>query len=132
MSKKESDQEMNEESKPEIAFKDFKGSITKDEFEAVLSMASEEYKSCARVLESKDLFDIKGKEAFDSINSQSKGMPPGFAEKLIEGLKRKASREAGKLLKNEIIRSNSIVDFLNRFQNTEEMLPYLDFKDLKN
>jgi hypothetical protein len=58
-------------------------------------------------------------------------MPPGLKEKLIKGFQRAASRETMEVMEKEISRSNSLVDFLNRFQETNEMLPYLEFNITK-
>jgi hypothetical protein len=117
--------------KDKIAFKDFKGSVTKSEFETVLVITREEYDKCRRLADLKEKFDIESAKAIADIEEQSADMPPGLKEKLIKGFQRAASRETMEVMEKEISRSNSLVDFLNRFQETNEMLPYLEFNITK-
>jgi len=111
----------------EPAFKDFKNAISIDEFESVLKMAKEEYKMCTNIIKAKEKFQKKTQEGIEAITEQSAGMPPGLAKKLIQGLQRKANNEALKGMKDIIDRHVSVTDFINRFQTTTEVLPYLDF-----
>jgi hypothetical protein len=117
--------------KDKIAFKDFKGSVTKSEFETVLVITREEYYKCKRLADLKEKFDRESAKAITDIEKQSADMPPGLKEKLIKGFQRAASRETMEVMEKEISRSNSLVDFLNRFQETSEMLPYLEFNITK-
>ena len=123
--------EQNNLQQDEIAFKDFKGSVSMSEFETVLAMAREEYDKCKIVSDAKKRFDEGSAKNINEIRDQSEGMPPGLAKKLIEGFKRAAQQETMKVMGKEVKRSNSLVDFLNRFQDTNEMLPYLEFNFLK-
>lgn len=111
----------------DLAFKDFKGAVTNDEFQAVLSLAKEEYLRCKRVLDARERFIKKTQDGMDAINAQAQGMPPGLAKKLIEGLARRADKETISGLGDEIKRVKHVVDFLNRFQDSSELIQYLDF-----
>jgi hypothetical protein len=111
----------------EPAFKDFKNAISIDEFESVLNMAKEEYRMCTKIIKAKEKFQKKTQEGIEAITEQSAGMPPGLAKKLIQGLQWKANNEALKGMKDIIDRHVSVTDFINRFQTTTEVLPYLDF-----
>tara|TARA_R110000850_G_scaffold90138_6_gene192388 strand:+ start:4299 stop:4682 length:384 start_codon:yes stop_codon:yes gene_type:complete len=123
--------EQNNLQQDEIAFKDFKGSVSKSEFETILTMAREEYDKCKIISDAKKKFEENSAEKINEVKEQSEGMPPGLAKKLIEGFHRAAQKETMKVMGKEVKRSNSLVDFLNRFQDTSEMLPYLEFNFLK-
>tara|TARA_R110002051_G_C8595899_1_gene479602 strand:+ start:172 stop:594 length:423 start_codon:yes stop_codon:yes gene_type:complete len=113
----------------EIAFKNFKKSITKEEFEAVLKMAKEEYKKVKEVLVSANKFADKAAEGmFDAgENGDDNSAPPDFAKKLIAGLTRKANEQVVELFGDQILRSNTVVDFINRFKKPGKELEYLNF-----
>ena len=100
---------MKDNEKNQIAFTDFKSSITISEFESVLEIANEEYSKLARV-----------------AKSQAGNMPPGLLEKLIEGLERRANKDVLNQFSNEIIRHKAVTDFLNRFRQSDDELQYLD------
>jgi hypothetical protein len=90
-------------------------------------MAKEEYERLTNVVESESGFKEKAKKSIDQIKGQSDGMPPGLADKLIRGLERKANGKMHEMFKDEIARHISLVDFINRFQQSNEELPYLKF-----
>ena len=122
----------NEKANPKgVAFSDFKKAISNEEFEALLSLAKEEHEKNILSIAAKDRFEKKTEESIRSIKEQSLGMPAGLAEKLVEGFKRKAHREAFKEIGKSITRSNALVDFINRFEYTNDTKSYLDFGDLK-
>ena len=110
----------------QIAFTDFKSSITISEFESVLEIANEEYSKLARVAKSKAKFEKKAEESLQQIKSQASNMPPGLLEKLIEGLERRANKDVLKQFSNEIRRHKAVTDFLNRFRQSDDELQYLD------
>lgn len=123
--------EQSDDSK-KVEFKDFKKSVTRGEFEAILEIARREYDKLVEVLKSSDKFESKINDGIQQIEDQEEGMPPGLAKKLIDGLKKKAKNEVGKMFSKEIARQVEITDFLNRFQDSDKILPYLDFTFLKN
>jgi hypothetical protein len=116
-----------ENTNKELAFKDFKNAVSIDEFESILKIAKEEYDLCLKIVNAKEKFQKETEKSIEAINEQSHGMPPGLSKKLIEGLKRKANKEALKDMNHILIRHSSITDFINRFQKTSEILPYLNF-----
>ena len=114
-----------------LAFKDFKNAVPLVEFNSILKIARHEYEQLLRVHTARENFNEKSEEGLRQIQEQSAGMPPGLAEKLIEGLARKADDEVLKGFEGAIQRHRHITDFLNRFQTSKEILPYLDFNALK-
>lgn len=115
----------------DLAFENFKGAVTQDEFAAILTIARDEYDSLLKVSKAREEFRAKTYEGIRQVKEQSIGMPPKLAEKLIEGLKRRAEQDVEKHYAEKIKRHRSVTDFLNRFQMSDELLPYLDFK-IKN
>ena len=111
-----------------LAFNDFKNAVSKKEFESVLSVVRDEYNKLKSIKE-KELEFVKNSEnTTRQMIKDNEGMPIEFANKLIEGLKRKASKKVNKLLKKEISRHRDCTDFLNRFQDSNEILPYINFE----
>ena len=110
----------------QIAFTDFKSSITISEFESVLEIANEEYAKLAKVAKSKAKFEKKAEDSLQQIKSQASNMPPGLLEKLLEGLERRANKDVLKQFSNEIRRHKAVTDFLNRFRQSDDELQYLD------
>ena len=115
------------EDNEQLAFKDFEGAVTKKEFLAVLDLAKGEYLRLMKVIDSHNKFAEKANHAMKAVKSQQGQMPSELVEKLVEGLKRRADGDVYKHFKEPIDRHRSIVDFLNRFNNTKEELEYLDF-----
>jgi len=118
-----------EEDSNEIAFKDFKGAISTKEFKAIIAMAEEEYLFLEKIVEERVKFQGSVEIGIDQIKNQSSQMPPGLAEKLIDGLKRRAIKEVESEYSKQIDRHMEVVDFLNRFRLSDDMLPYLDFNN---
>ncbi len=116
-----------ENKKEVIAFKDFKSSVSVQEFEAILWLAQSEYDKVNRIFKSKLEFEAKSRESLKSIQSQAEGMPPGLLEKLMEGLDRKANKHVLDKLSDEVSRHTHVTDFLNRFRETGDQLKYLEF-----
>ncbi len=114
-----------------VAFKDFKNAISNEEFLSILAMAKEEYSKLEKIIKSRKKFAETAKMGINVVNSNSGNMPPGLAEKLIKGLERKANGDINKMFSEEIARHKSVVDFINRFQDTEEQYIYLNFSFLK-
>ena len=110
-----------------IEFVDFKKSITTKEFQAILDIAKEEYRRLEEVITGSVRFNDRLNEGVEKINDINQQMPPGLAEKLTEGFRRKAKEQAKEMFKNEISRNIQVTDFLNRFQTSDELLPYLTF-----
>ena len=111
-----------------LAFNDFKNAVSKKEFESVLSVVRDEYNKLKSAKE-KELEFIKNSEnKTKQLLDDNEGMPTEFAEKIIEGLKRKANKKLKELLGKEISRNRDCTDFLNRFQDSNEILPYINFE----
>ena len=117
----------------EIAFKNFKKSITKGEFQAVLNIAKEEYKKLSQVVDNATGFAKKASEGILDVdgNKGDSSVPPAFAKKIIEGLKRKANDQVVELFGYQISRSTEVVDFINRFKKPGKELEYLNFTFLE-
>ena len=110
-----------------IAFKDFRKSVSVQEFEAILLVVRKEYDQLESIANNKEKFDAKAKQGISQLEAQKNTLPPGLADKLIEGIRRKAERGIKSLYSAEIIRQKEVTDFLNRFQTSDKELPYLDF-----
>ena len=110
-----------------IAFKDFKNSISVEEFEAILFVVRKEYNQLESILSRKTSFDDKADQGIKQLEAQRDMLPKGLADKLIEGVKRKYKGEIKTLYSEEIVRQKQVTDFLNRFQHSDDILPYLDF-----
>ena len=121
---------MSKEQSEELAFKDFKNAVPINEFESILKVARHEYKQLTKIHAAREKFRAKSDDGIKQIQDQSEGMPPGLAKKLIEGLARRADDEILKGYEGAIKRHQHITDFLNRFQSSEEILPYLNFNKL--
>lgn len=126
----ESRQQQHEVITP-LAFKDFRNAVPLNEFESILKIARHEYDQLYKIAQSRDKFIEKSKLGLEQIKENASKMPPGLAEKLLEGLSRRADDEILKSYKGAIKRHKHVTDFLNRFQGADEELPYLKFKKLK-
>lgn len=128
---------MTEENKSDdskqVEFKDFRKSVTRGEFEAILSMAIAEYDKMKKVIDranefndkaGSQLVEMQGNEGWDSK------MPMDFVNKLVDGLKRKARSQATKMFADELNRITEVTDFINRFQESGKERPYLSFNYL--
>jgi len=115
----------------QVAFKDFKASVTVSEFESVLTLANEEYAKLKRVYDSKEKFERKTEESLKNMREQASNMPPGLLEKLLSGLERRANRDVFNEFEKEIKRHVPVTDFINRFRDSNNELEYLDFRTKK-
>lgn len=106
----------NQNEKKELEFKDFKNAISKDEFLAVLELAHEELGRMMKLNNARKRFEEKTKEARDQAMNNS-NMPPGLAEKLLDGIERSADDKLLSEFSDEIKRHYSIIDFINRFRD---------------
>lgn len=124
LEEKPQQKEASTEEQSNIAFKDFKGAVTTEEFLAVLSIAKEEYERLKRTLEKeKEFFEnLTGSEM---MHSSSDELPPELKEKLTEGFKRYGKNKRKELFSKEISRHKPIVDFINRFNDPSDELEYL-------
>tara|TARA_R110002051_G_scaffold310006_1_gene382916 strand:+ start:144 stop:494 length:351 start_codon:yes stop_codon:yes gene_type:complete len=114
---------MSKDKKNEIAFKDFKKSISIGEFEAVLAIATQEYDQMKEVSNKHAEFLSKIKKDIHNDNE----MPVELSRKISEGIVRKGNRELSRMFSEQISRTKELTDFINRFKDPENLLPYLEF-----
>ncbi len=107
--------------KDEIAFKDFKSSITIGEFEALLSLARRDYREVSEVIRQKEEFVSSCEEKMNDNGD----LPEKIVEQIKLGFKRRAEHDMIVSLPGHFERHRSIVDFLNRFEISDENLKYL-------
>ena len=119
---------MNEEK--EIAFKDFKKSVGKKEFKAVLILAKNEYKSLKKVLESTNKFKEKCSSDLLKASKEMGVETPVFLEKLVKNLTEKADKQVINLFGEQIERVDDVTNFINRFQKPGKEYEQLDFSFL--
>ena len=114
----------------EIAFKNFKKSVTNAEFEAVLSMANKEYSKLSEIAEKSIEFQKKSLESLDQIVGEKDSLEYKATKRVVMGLSKQASKHVIRLFGEEVERSPSVTNFINRFQKPGEELPYLNFESL--
>ena len=112
----------------QIAFKDFKNSVSTKEFETVLEIVKEEYTLVQRLLEKTSDFEKKSlkklrKEMPDMQNSDA---ARAVLEKLTINLSQRAKTHLMDSFGTQIKRSKEVTDFLNRFQKSGEEYPELN------
>ena len=107
--------------KEEVAFRDFKSSVTVGEFEAVLSLAKSEYQQMKEVVSEKDKFLENCVEKM----MDTERLPEEVVEQLRLGFKRRAEYDMERQLPDQIGRHRHLVDFINRFEAHEDKLEYL-------
>tara|TARA_R110002049_G_scaffold25856_1_gene90396 strand:+ start:1287 stop:1682 length:396 start_codon:yes stop_codon:yes gene_type:complete len=127
----EEEKKLNETEKDSIAFNDFKSAISVKEFTVVLEVVKEEYTRLKQVSDSRKKFRDKALKGMEDIRKNENQMPPGFLDKLLEGLDRKANKLIEKEVGDVISRSKEIVEFINRFQPSDNLYPELDFSFIK-
>jgi len=110
------------------AFKDFKASVSKEEFEAVLSLAESEYSKISKLLIKREKAIISASNPPEDIGP----LPPGLFEKLGQGFMRRADKDFVINFSEEFARANIIVDFINRFRHTDDQLNYHNLSFIKN
>ncbi len=113
------------------AFKDFKNAISNEEFLAVLEVAKEEHAKLSKAMTARQkFFDQAANGMITGIqqgeDGSSQGLPPGLAEKLVEGLKRRADKDMSDIFQDEAKRHVALTEFVNRFTNTNEQLEVFD------
>jgi hypothetical protein len=128
------------EAENEVAFKDFKKSISVSEFKAVLTMAKQEYMNMKKVLDARDEFlkDSKNRiSGFDSEGNQvpqaelNNAIPQELKDKIYDGFLRRTKRDILERFSEEIERIDDITEFINRFQPSDEEYPKLNFNFIK-
>lgn len=113
---------MSKIKKDDVVFKDIKKSLTLGQFETLMELAKEDYDKLERAVAARDGFEAKAK---DKMINDTGDMPAELAEKLIEGLVRKAASEFENIFKEELARHDDVLDFLNTFRTRENQLNYL-------
>jgi len=121
--------------KDQVAFKDFKSSVSVGEFEAALAVAKNEYKNMKEVLEAREDFikeiqeKMSGDEAPDLVPDDIEaedGAQEALIEKLIEGFDRRTRKEVVERFPDELHRLYDLTEFINRFQPRDEQYKQLD------
>mgnify|MGYP003147613797 CR=1 FL=1 len=108
--------------KDDVVFTDIKKSLTLGQFETLMQLAQEDYDKLKRAVAARDSFEDKAK---NKMIDDTGNMPPELAEKLIEGLVRKAEKEFDSIFEEELARHDDVLDFLNTFKTTENQLKNL-------
>ncbi len=114
----------------ETVFKDFKGSVSRPEFEAVLSLAKKEYDDLRRVV--KVITDARNK-LISNMASRDEELGPEeleIANKISQSVDRLASNQVKKLFGDRLNNSVAIIDFLNRFVPAGHELEYFNLEFL--
>ena len=121
--------------KDEIAFKDFKSSVSIGEFEAVLTVAKNEYDNMKEVLSAREDFikeiqeKMSGDEAPDLVPDDveaEEGAQEALIEKIIGGFERRTRKELVERFPDELHRLYDLTEFINRFQPRDEQYKQLD------
>ena len=108
--------------KEDVVFKDVKKSLTIGQFDVIVELLQEDYDKLAKALKVREDFESNALEKF---RDQEESMPPGFLDKLIKGLVRKAEKEFNDIFKEEMNRSEHVRDFLNTFRTRDNQLTRL-------
>ena len=114
-------------SSDEIAFKNLKKSITRGEFEAILSVAKREYERMKDIEQKAHQFHKKTLSSLDEIEGDKKDLQFRATEKMVLGLANQAKKQVGRLFGENIYRLPALTDFINRFEVSGKELPYIDF-----
>lgn len=112
----------------QLAFKDFKNAVTQEEFSAVIDVVEAEYLNLKKALEKRDSFIQKLKQPPVDLTN----MPPGLLDKLSDGFLRHCDKELVSEYQDALRRSRVLVDFINRFRASDDMLQYHDLSFLNN
>ena len=111
----------------EIAFKNLKKSITRGEFEAILSVAKREYKRMKDIEQKAHKFRKKTLSSLDELEGDKRDLQFRATEKMVLGLANQAKKQVGRLFGENIYRLPALTDFINRFEVSGKELPYIDF-----
>jgi hypothetical protein len=129
---------MSEETKDKQAFGDFKNSLTVQEFETIYRICKERYVRLSKVLEGREKFISKILEQVDQTAEQVENIPEEKQKdalkgitKLMKALGKKGDRKMYNDLKEDILESRHLTEFLNRFSADSESYEQLDFSFLK-
>lgn len=127
------------ETKENVAFKDFKGSLTVQEFKTVFRICKERYEKLSQVLEQRKKFMDKALEQFDQTKEAIEGSPLpndkaekaiGGLKKLLKGLSKRGDNKMRKEMKTDILEIMYLTEFLNRFSADSGTYEELDFSFL--
>ena len=114
----------------EIAFKDFQGSVSIKEFEAVLGLCRNQYKKVKEIVDRRAKFL---EETENKFSKASEAMPDNEVQKginrLFDGLVERADKELIKMASEELKDISEITEFLQRFSPSDEY-PQLDLSFL--
>jgi len=113
---------MSKIKKDDVVFKDIKKSLTLGQFETLMQLAQEDYDKLKRAVDARDAFEAKAK---DQMLNEAGQVPAELAEKLVEGLVRRAATEFNNIFEDEIARHDDVLDFLNTFKTKDNQLDYL-------
>jgi hypothetical protein len=106
----------------EVAFTNIEKVLTVGQFETLVTLAKQDYDSLAKAIKTKEGFEAKALKKFEE---ETGTMPPGFLDKLVKGLVRKAEKEFDAIFKDEMARSEDVLEFLNTFRTRDNQLPRL-------
>lgn len=127
------------ENKEEVAFKDFKKSLTIQEFETIYRICKERYDQMSKILENREEFISKILDQIDQTKEQIEGIPDEKKRdalkginKLMRALGRKGDRKLYNDLKEDIREVRHLTEFLNRFSEKSDAFRELDFSFLKD
>ncbi|MGK0464831.1 hypothetical protein [Clostridium sp.] len=113
--------------KDEVAFKNFRGSVTKNEFELVLKRAEDDYLKLKRLSDKSVEFKNKSEASLAEVVGGEDSASARGTARVVKGLIRQANKEVIKLFGDEIDTNVTLTDFINKFKVPGEELPYLDF-----
>lgn len=133
-------EETAHEAENEIAFKDFKKSISVREFKAVLAIAKTEYMNMKKVLDARNEFLENSKNRIAGVDSQGNqvseeilndSITQELKDKIYAGFVRRTKRDIVEKFSEEIKRIDDVTEFINRFQPSDEEYPKLNFNFIK-
>tara|TARA_R110000822_G_scaffold227017_1_gene359679 strand:- start:59032 stop:59406 length:375 start_codon:yes stop_codon:yes gene_type:complete len=105
----------------EIAFNDFKGAVSIQEFEAVLTLCKKQYEKVKDILNTREKFLEDTKDKFLKAESEieDERIKAGM-NKLVDALVKRADEELVKAAKEELKDIKNITEFLRRFGNAND------------
>lgn len=118
-------------SSDEVAFKNFKKSIGKLEFQAVLFAATTEYDRMAKISIQAEKFHKKTLESLDQLQGNEDSTEYRASKKMVLGLAKQARKQVSVMFSENIEKLEHLTDFINRFKKPGEEVPYLDFNFTK-
>ena len=133
MSKKESTSE------EKLAFKDFKQSITVNEFETVYRICEEKYKKLDRMISQRNGYVTTMEEKLSNSKDKAEDLPEdkkkavlAGMDKLLYSLKKRGDKDMFDGLSKDINELKYLIEFLNRFKAPKDYYSELDFSFLKD